>query len=111
MNGDFRSEGAAAIEWVARYLDGVAERRPVLAGVVGTTVTLQDGSTVNVDDDYLRESILTPQAKVVKGFAPVMPTFKGQINEEGILQLIAYIKSLGNGTGAVSAAGSGKTGL
>jgi cytochrome c oxidase subunit II len=70
---------------------------------------------VKADDDYLRESILTPQAKVVKGFAPVMPTFKGQLSEEQILQLIAYIKSLGGGAasaGAATGAGAetGKTG-
>jgi cytochrome c oxidase subunit 2 len=68
---------------------------PNLAGIAGHTVELQDGTTVTADDDYLRESILNPQAKVVKGFAPVMPTFKGQLNEEQILQLLAYIKSLG----------------
>ena len=84
---------------------------PMLAGIVGTSVTLQDGSTVKVDEDYLRESILTPQAKVVKGFAPVMPTFKGQLNEEQILQLIAYIKSLGATPSASGAADvQGKTG-
>ena len=84
---------------------------PMLAGIVGTSVTLQDGSTVKVDEDYLRESILTPQAKVVKGFAPVMPTFKGQLNEEQILQLIAYIKSLGATPSASGAADAqGKTG-
>ncbi len=65
---------------------------PALAGIVGKAVTLQDGSTVTADDAYLRESILNPQAKVVQGFAPVMPTFKGQIDEEQILQLIAYLK-------------------
>jgi cytochrome c oxidase subunit 2 len=80
---------------------------PPLAGVPGGTVALQDGSSVTADDDYLRESILNPQAKVVKGFAPVMPTFKGQLTEEQILQLIAYIKTLG---GAGAAAAHGKTG-
>jgi cytochrome c oxidase subunit 2 len=82
---------------------------PVLAGVPGSSVTLQDDSSVQADDDYLRESILNPQAKIVKGFAPVMPTFKGQLNEEQILQLIAYIKSLGSSTGAAGG-GQGKTG-
>ncbi len=90
---------------------------PQLAGIVGTTVTLQDDTTVKVDDDYIRESILTPTAKIVKGFAPVMPTFKGQVTEEQVMQLIAYIKSLGQSaaSGAAagssgSAAGQGKTG-
>ena len=83
---------------------------PQLTGIVGTKVELQDGSSVTVDDDYLRESILTPTAKIVKGFAPVMPTFKGQVTEEQVMQLIAYIKSLGPNAAAGAAAGTGKTG-
>ncbi len=57
---------------------------------------LQGGGTVRADDAYLRESILDPTAKVVAGYRPMMPTFKGQVSEEGLLQLIAYIKSLGS---------------
>lgn len=84
---------------------------PQLSGIVGHSVELQDGTTVTVDDEYLRESILTPTAKIVKGFAPVMPTFKGQLTEEQVMQLIAYIKSLGPSAGAAGAdAGTGKTG-
>jgi cytochrome c oxidase subunit 2 len=85
---------------------------PQLAGILGSTVTLQDDTTVQADENYLRESILTPTAKIVKGFAPVMPTFKGQLNEEQILQLIAYIKSLGTGAAGAEGggAGHGKTG-
>ncbi len=82
---------------------------PQLAGIVGTKVELQDGSSVTVDDDYIRESILTPTAKIVKGFVPVMPTFKGQVTEEQVMQLIAYIKSLGPSS-AGAATGTGKTG-
>jgi cytochrome c oxidase subunit 2 len=70
---------------------------PALAGVPGKTVELQGGTKVTADDAYLRESILTPQAKIVAGFQPVMPTFKGQLSEEQVMQLIAYIKSLGGG--------------
>ena len=55
---------------------------------------LADGRTVVADDNYLRESIMNSQAKVVKGFPPLMPVFQGQISEENVLQLIAYIKSL-----------------
>jgi cytochrome c oxidase subunit 2 len=77
---------------------------PSLAGLAGKSVKLADGSTVTADDDYLRESILTPQARVVGGYAPVMPTFKGQVSEEQILQLIAYIKSLGQVPSAERAA-------
>lgn len=59
-------------------------------------VTLQDGSTVVADEAYLRESILVPGSKIVAGYDPIMPTFKGQLSEEQILQLIAYIKSVGS---------------
>lgn len=67
---------------------------PNLAGVAGHTVKLTDGTEVVADDEYLRESILNSQAKVVAGYAPVMPLFKGMISEDQILNLIAYIKSL-----------------
>jgi cytochrome c oxidase subunit 2 len=50
---------------------------------------------VVADENYLRESIVTPKAKMVEGYAPLMPTFQGLINEEGIMQLIEYIKSIG----------------
>lgn len=69
-------------------------RGPALAGIFGETVELQDGSTVTVDESYLRESILNPQAKIVAGYAPIMPTYEGQISEQGLVQLIEYIKSL-----------------
>ncbi len=67
---------------------------PSLVGLYGKSVTLQNGETVRADEAYLRTSILNPQAQVVRGFEPVMPTFQGQINEEGLLQLIQYIRSL-----------------
>jgi cytochrome c oxidase subunit 2 len=69
-------------------------RGPVLDGVFGSTVQLKGGGTALADEAYLRESILTPQAKVVEGYKPVMPTFQGQVTETQVLQLIAYIKSL-----------------
>jgi cytochrome c oxidase subunit 2 len=50
---------------------------------------------VQADEEYLRESILFPSAKIVAGYDPIMPTFKGQLSEEQILQLLAYIESLG----------------
>jgi cytochrome c oxidase subunit 2 len=57
-------------------------------------VKLTGGETVEADDDYLRESILRPAVKVVAGFKPIMPAFEGQIGEEGLIQLLAYLKSL-----------------
>ncbi|HUI26765.1 MAG TPA: cytochrome c oxidase subunit II [Candidatus Kryptonia bacterium] len=79
-------------------------RGPALEGLWGTTVQLQGGATAVVDEAYVRESILTPQAKIVAGFQPIMPTFKGLVSEEGLLQLISYIKSLGPQTGETGAA-------
>lgn len=69
-------------------------RGPVLDGLYGSRVTLQSGARVTADASYLRESIVNPNAKMLVGYKPLMPTFAGQIGEEGILQLIAYIKSL-----------------
>ena len=70
-------------------------RCPMLRGLYNKPVQLTDGRTVIADDAYLRESILEPNAKIVAGFeANVMPNFKGQISEENVIQLIAYIKSL-----------------
>jgi cytochrome c oxidase subunit 2 len=69
-------------------------RGPALEGVFGKEVKLQDGGTVTADDSYLRESILNPRAKVVAGYQTIMPTFQGQVTEEQLLELAAYIKSL-----------------
>jgi cytochrome c oxidase subunit 2 len=70
-------------------------RCPTLVGLFGKKVQLADGRTVTVDEQYVRESILQPSAKVVAGFQPIMPTFQGLVTEEGVLQLVEYIKSLG----------------
>jgi cytochrome c oxidase subunit 2 len=69
-------------------------RGPNLAGLYGHPVHLADGRTMIADATYIRESILTPTAKVVAGFQPIMPNFQSQLNEEGVLALVAYIKSL-----------------
>ena len=69
-------------------------RAPSLAGLYGKTVKLSDGKTVEADDAYMRESIIYPSAKIVAGYPPIMPTYKGQVTEEQLLQLIAYIKSM-----------------
>jgi cytochrome c oxidase subunit II len=70
-------------------------RCPSLRNVFGKPVQLEDGQTVVADEAYIRESILAPNAKIVKGYhRDVMPVFQGQIGEEALLQLIVYIKSL-----------------
>ncbi len=70
------------------------ERGPVLDGLFGKSVKLKSGESVIADETYIRESILKPKTKMLEGYKPLMPTFEGQISEEGILQLIAYVKSL-----------------
>src|SRR5215468_3372078 len=70
-------------------------RGPNLVGVFGKPVLLEDGRTLTADENYLRESITDPSAKVVRGFKPVMPTFQGQISDEQLNALVAYVKSLG----------------
>jgi cytochrome c oxidase subunit 2 len=69
-------------------------RAPNLAGIYGRPQPLSDGSTIIVDDAYIRDSILQPRKQVVAGFEPIMPSFAGQIEEGDILKLIAFIKSL-----------------
>jgi cytochrome c oxidase subunit 2 len=70
-------------------------RCPNLRGLYNKPVQLAGGQTVLADDAYIRESILEPNAKIVDGFEPnIMPNFKGQVSEQGVIQLIAYIKSL-----------------
>ena len=67
---------------------------PSLAGIYGTTVALADGSHVLVDDDYLRESILAPHAKIVAGYKSLMPTFRAQLGEDDVMALVRYIKAM-----------------
>ena len=76
------------------HLSDGAGRGPSLAAKYGTQETLSNGVRMNVDDTYIRESVLTPQMKLVAGYGPVMPTFQGRINEEGLMSLIEFIKSI-----------------
>jgi cytochrome c oxidase subunit II len=87
-------------------------RGPALEAIFGKQIELQNGQKVIADESYIRESILNPQAKVVAGFQPIMPTFRGLVSEEQVLQLIAHIKALGmqGGGGAAGAAGAAAPG-
>jgi cytochrome c oxidase subunit II len=69
-------------------------RGPVLQNLFGKTVELASGERVVADEAYIRESILNPQAKITVGYQPIMPTFQGLVTEEGLLELIEYVKSL-----------------
>ena len=81
-------------------------RGPALKNLFGKPVQLQSGATVTADESYIRESIVNPQAKVVAGFQPIMPTFQGLVTEEQLLQLIAYVKSLSQQGTAPAPAGT-----
>lgn len=69
-------------------------RGPSLVGVFGQEVELEGGQTVVADEEYLRESIVNPRAKIVAGYPSIMPTYQGQISDEGLQQIVAYLKSL-----------------
>ena len=70
-------------------------RAPPLEGIFGRPTPLQNGQVVIADEGYIRDSILLPQKHVAAGYEPLMPTFQGRINEEELLELMAYIKSMG----------------
>ena len=73
-----------------------AARGPNLAGVYGSKLTLTNGSQVLVNDAYLRDAILNPSQHVTAGFAPIMPTYQGQISEDGLIDLVEFIKTMPN---------------
>src|SRR5262249_46433938 len=112
---DQRAEGSLALEGRKLFLklecltchNRQTQRAPILEGLYGSTVTLRDGRTVVADYGYIRESILDPRAKIVQGWEPIMPTFKGQLadehaepplsEEDALIRLIAYIRSVRSG--------------
>ena len=69
-------------------------RGPNLAQVYGSKLQLRDGSSATVDDAFLRETILNPSEHITAGYAPIMPTYQGQVSEEGLIDLVEYIKNL-----------------
>jgi cytochrome c oxidase subunit 2 len=78
----------------ACHKNGETGAGPALAGLFGRSVALEDGGKVLADESYLRESILRPNAKIVKGWPPRMPAYEGQVDEAQLEQLVAYLKSL-----------------
>jgi cytochrome c oxidase subunit 2 len=78
----------------ACHTEGPDARAPRLVGLFGTEVRLAGGGTVVADEAYLRESVLDPMAKVVSGFQPIMPVFRGRLTEDDLVMLVAYLKSL-----------------
>lgn len=81
---------------IACHQKGALQRAPLLEGVFGTRVKMTDGRVVEADENYVRKSILDPKADVVDGFQPIMPTYAGRLSEDDLIQIVAYIKSLGS---------------
>ncbi len=115
--GSMADRGARLFDDLAcancHHADG-SGRCPTLVGLFGSTVRLAGGGAVKADEAYIRESILNPPAKIVAGYQPLMPTFQGLVTEEGVVELIEYIKSLNakpgleqTGQPAVPGAGAG----
>jgi cytochrome c oxidase subunit II len=99
LSGSLKTEtmaeaGAKLYEQYACITCHGTGKGPPFVNLYGSKVKLQSGQTVVADDGYLRESILFPSEQIVEGYPAIMPTFKGQLSEEQVLQLIAYIKSL-----------------
>ncbi|MBK8466708.1 MAG: cytochrome c oxidase subunit II [Chloracidobacterium sp.] len=88
------------------HAGGPAQRGAKLEGIFNHDVKLVGGATVKADENYLRNSILNPSSQVVEGFQPIMPTFKGQVTEEQLTSLVAYIKSLSPNAAAASSSTS-----
>ncbi|HZQ41662.1 MAG TPA: cytochrome c oxidase subunit II [Acidobacteriaceae bacterium] len=78
----------------ACHSGNASARGPNLAGVYGSKLTLTDGSQVLVNDAYLRDAILNPSQHVTAGYSPIMPTYQGQISEDGLIDLVEFIKQL-----------------
>jgi len=69
-------------------------RGPSLANVFGSNLTLANGGTATADEAFLRQAILNPSEHVTQGYSPIMPTYQGQISEDGVIALVEYIKNL-----------------
>lgn len=84
------------------HAGGPQQRGAKLEGIFGKEVKFVGGGSATVNEEYIRNSILNPSSQVVEGFQPIMPTFKGQVTEEQLVSLVAYIKSLSGVTGTTS---------
>lgn len=89
----FRSIGCSGCHGAASTV-----KAPRLEGVFGGPVVLMDQSVITADERYIRDSILRPQSEIVAGYPPIMPSFAGQLDEQQILQLVEYIRSLAHST-------------
>ena len=84
------SKGCAAC-----HMQGASQIAPSLHGLFGSNQPLTDGQSILVDEEYIRESLLHPQAKIAKGFPPSMPSYEGRLTPEEVAELVGYIRSIG----------------
>lgn len=82
------------------HKSGSGQRGPALVGLFGNKVKLQNGQTVIADQEYIRESIVNPAAKITEGYLPFMPTYKSQLTHEQLNQVVEYVKTLSSGNAA-----------
>ncbi len=102
LSGKDLPEGSAAFEGRKLFMKlqcvkchvGKPNRAPTLEGLFGTKIQLKGGKTVTADEAYIRESILKPRATVVEGWDAIMPSYEGQVTEEELTALVAFIRSL-----------------
>src|SRR6202789_2320400 len=78
----------------ACHSGSAAARGPNPGGVYGSKLQLTDGAQIVVNDAYLRDAILNPSQHITAGYAPIMPTYQGQVSEDGLIDLVEYIKSM-----------------
>ena len=93
----FAQSGCAGCHTVTP--NGASGVGPALHGLYGRQENLNDGTTVLADENYIRESIMKPLAKVVQGYSPVMPSYSGQLSEDELNAVVLYIRSLGRDDG------------
>jgi cytochrome c oxidase subunit 2 len=109
--GSMADRGAALFQQfgcITCHKSDASGQCPRLEGIYGKPQPIEGGPDVVADDSYIRESVLSPLAKIVKGYKPLMPSFQGQVSEEQLQQLIAYIKSIGPPEATNVKAGAGK---
>ncbi len=97
-SGDLAAQGKALFDNLGCsgcHTPGAAVRAPPLTGLYGQPTPLEGGRVVTADDQYIRDSILDPNRDVAAGYQPIMPTYAGQVSEDDLLKLVAYVKSLG----------------
>ena len=92
----FTASGCAGCHAVVEASGGLG---PALYGLYGREERLTTGDTIEVDDNYLRESIVNPMTKIVEGYGPVMPSYAGQLSEDELTALVVYLKQLGPADG------------